>query len=580
MYLDFQKDFRSRFPDSPVHVPMRMGQKFVYEKGRIKDETTIPSVEKGPLALTYVANCGVLVSSGETKVLIDALFDTPNPEYRAPAPDMLEKIMAGAPPFDGVDLFLVTHDHPDHFAAPLAIRYMEKNSGPVLLAPTDAVEAMRKAADDWPRIGARVVPLGLKVGEQWKRDVAGIPVTAYRTLHSGDRESPMNLMYLFEINGWRVFHEGDSTGKPVDFRPFGLGSAPVDLALVHYWFPLDPDCAPWLQKTLKPGHIVLTHLPLRLEGDAPGKIDQVRKYYKEIFLLMPGMPTKVFHWAGQAAQIPYLGQKPPGTKPQVFAPGIVSTDAHEFGGSFTPDGKEFYFTRRQGSQSPTLIMVSKFSDGVWTPPAPAAFNDTSGARPGGGMSFEPVVTPDGRRLYFSSDRPGAGGPDPTGMPRLNTWYVEREGDHWSAPKLPGPPFNPMKTMPISMTRTGTIYTADISEGMANNRISVSRLKDGAYQPLEALGAPINVGPINNYPHVAPDESYLIFNRRETPGGAGGLFISFRANDGTWGEPRPIDLGPLQAGQGMISPDGNYLFFTAGERLKADIYWVEAFYLKK
>ena len=40
-------------------------------------------------------------------------------------------------------------------------------------------------------------------------------------------------------------------------------------------------------------------------------------------------------------------------------------------------------------------------------------------------------------------------------------------------------------------------------------------------------------------------------------------------------PRRIDLGPLQAGQGMVSPDGKYLFFTAGERLKGDIYWVDA-----
>lgn len=283
---------------------------------------------------------------------------------------------------------------------------------------------------------------------------------------------------------------------------------------------------------------------------------------------------------GQAGQGPYLGQKPPGSTPQIFAPGIVSTDAHEFSCSFTPDGKEFYFTRSEALQSPTLIMVSKWVDGVWTPPAPAPFNDASGGRPGGGMSFEAVVTPDGRRLYFSSDRPIPGQPDPGGMPMLNIWYVEREGDHWGRPKAPGAPFNPMKTMLISMTKTGTIYTADISAGMGNNRIAVARLKDGAYQPLEVLGAPINVGPINNYPYVAPDESYLIFSRRETPGGAGGLYISSKAPDGTWGEPRRIDLGPLNGGQGMISPDGKYLFFTAGERRKGDIYWVEARFLKE
>jgi len=278
---------------------------------------------------------------------------------------------------------------------------------------------------------------------------------------------------------------------------------------------------------------------------------------------------------GQTGQGLYFGQKPPGTTPQIFAPGIVSTDAHEFSCSFTPDGKEFYFTRSESPQGPTLIMVSKCVDGAWTPPAPAEFNDMSNGWPGGGMSFEAVVTPDGRRLYFSSDRAIPGQPAPGGMPMLNVWYVEREGDHWGQPKAAGAPFNPMKTMLISMTRTGTIYTADISAGMANNRIAVARLKDGAYQPLEVLGAPINVGPINNYPYVAPDESYLIFSRREAPGGAGGLYISHKTPDGTWDEPRRIDLGPLNAGQGMISPDGKYLFFTAGERRKGDIYWVEA-----
>jgi|GEM_PF-5723331 len=32
---------------------------------------------------------------------------------------------------------------------------------------------------------------------------------------------------------------------------------------------------------------------IRLEGDAPGRIDLVRSYYKDIFLLLPGTPAKV-----------------------------------------------------------------------------------------------------------------------------------------------------------------------------------------------------------------------------------------------------------------------------------------------
>jgi len=249
--------------------------------------------QKEPLVLTYVANCGALVATGDSKVLIDALFDKPNPEYRAPAPEVLDKMMKAAAPFDGLDVVLVTHNHPDHFDAGVAVRYMEARPEPILLVPADAVEEMRKVAADWARIGPRVVSLDLKVGEKEKKDLNRIPVTAFRTLHSGDRESPMNLMYLVELGGWRVFHEGDSTGKPEAYQGFGLGAASVDLALVHYWFPLEPNCARFLQEILKPAHIALTHLPIRLEGDAPGKIDQVRGNYGDISLLLPGMPAKV-----------------------------------------------------------------------------------------------------------------------------------------------------------------------------------------------------------------------------------------------------------------------------------------------
>ena len=40
---------------------------------------------------------------------------------------------------------------------------------------------------------------------------------------------------------------------------------------------------------------------------------------------------------------PYLGQKPPGMTPEIFAPGIISTNLDERIAAFTPDGKEFYF---------------------------------------------------------------------------------------------------------------------------------------------------------------------------------------------------------------------------------------------
>ena len=236
---------------------------------------------------------GVLVSSGDTKVLIDALFDKPNPDYRAPAPETLDKIMKGEAPFDGVDLVLVTHNHPDHFDAGLAVRYLE---------PFPSPSSPRRRTRSRPCAGRRRTGRGSDPRRpdrpQGRRkrslDVKGIPVTACRTLHSGDRDAPMNLMYLFELDGRRVWHEGDPNGRCEIFQAFGLKDARLDLAIVHYWYPLEPNCARFLQEDLKAGHIALGHLPIRLEGDAPGKIDMVRPYYKDIFLLLPGMPARSF----------------------------------------------------------------------------------------------------------------------------------------------------------------------------------------------------------------------------------------------------------------------------------------------
>jgi L-ascorbate metabolism protein UlaG (beta-lactamase superfamily) len=247
-----------------------------------------------PLRLEYIANMGVLVSAGSQTVLIDALFDKPNPEYRAPAAEVLDKIIKGEAPYNGADLALVTHNHPDHFDAAAAVRYLEASPKRMMLVPADAVADMGKAAADWKKIEPQIVALDLKVGEKERRVLGGIPVTAFRTLHSGNRESPMNLMYLVGLGGRRVFHEGDSPGNVEEFRGFGLGKEKFDLAVIHYWLPLMPDWAKFLQEEFLADHLALAHLNIRLENDAPGKIDQVRKYYKDVFLLLPGMPVKSF----------------------------------------------------------------------------------------------------------------------------------------------------------------------------------------------------------------------------------------------------------------------------------------------
>lgn len=36
-YVGFREAFRTKFPGLPIHVPLSMGQKFVYANGRIEE---------------------------------------------------------------------------------------------------------------------------------------------------------------------------------------------------------------------------------------------------------------------------------------------------------------------------------------------------------------------------------------------------------------------------------------------------------------------------------------------------------------------------------------------------------------
>ena len=97
--------------------------------------------------------------------------------------------------------------------------------------------------------------------------------------------------------------------------------------------------------------------------------------------------------------IGYLGQEPPGLTPEVFVPGLISTkDNIEFAGTFSPDFREFFFTRRKKGTIDNRIYHVKFENNKLTKPelAPFAYDC---------FEFEPHISPNGRLLYYGTKRP-------------------------------------------------------------------------------------------------------------------------------------------------------------------------------
>lgn len=257
---------------------------------------------------------------------------------------------------------------------------------------------------------------------------------------------------------------------------------------------------------------------------------------------------------GEVADLdqPYLGQEPPGLTPELFAPGVVSTDNLEAAGVFTPDMREFYFTR-QVIGTPPQTLVIRQEDGAWQQPTAEPLLE--------GLFF----SPDGATMHFGNE------------------YKKRTAAGWSETKRLGPMFDGFPIMRLTTSAAGT-YVFDEREEIGTLRYS--RLVDGRREEPKPFGDEINTGRWTAHPFIASDESFLIWDS-EREGGHGGtdLYISFRQDDGSWGP--AVNMGEdvnteHDDSGGSLTPDGKYFFFDRLDidrdnvsESEADIYWVDA-----
>jgi WD40-like Beta Propeller Repeat len=250
-------------------------------------------------------------------------------------------------------------------------------------------------------------------------------------------------------------------------------------------------------------------------------------------------------------------------EPELFAAGSISTGDMELNAAFTPDQQTIYFTKRAPKPQLWVIVVSHLRAGRWTEPEVASFS-------GQYNDFDPFVSPDGLRLYFSSNRPVDG----RAHDDFDLWVVERAADGWSEPKrLDSPVNSPDQEFYPTVSADGTLYFSSTrGGGLGSGDIYRSTIVDGKYTQPENLGEAINTKSFEGDPYIAPDQSYLLFVSYNRVGGLGDgdIYISHRAADG-W---TPAEnLGPGVNSKALdfcpiVSPDGKFLFFTS-ERGFAD-----------
>jgi Tol biopolymer transport system component len=267
--------------------------------------------------------------------------------------------------------------------------------------------------------------------------------------------------------------------------------------------------------------------------------------------------------------------------PAIFAPDVISDANEQWRLTFRPDGKTAYF-----AESPfffpitrqATIYVSNFEDGSWTTPQVASFSGTY-------SDMDPLLSPDGQRLYFSSIRPVNG----TTRGDLDIWFVERTATGWSDAVRVGDEVNsPNDELYPSASADGTLYFASgplfPQAGRHYDIYSAARRGDG-FLAREPLGPAVNTVPSASDPNlqsawefnpeISVDGKTLLFTSLRPGFGLGDLYVSHK-HAGEWSPAQ--NLGPTvntasDEYHPTLSRDGQELYFVRRIPGRGDFYVV-------
>ncbi len=230
-------------------------------------------------------------------------------------------------------------------------------------------------------------------------------------------------------------------------------------------------------------------------------------------------------YSARAQQLPDLRQPP--SIAQLFGDQIISTGLYERDFALSPDGKDIFYTLQapQGGFQ-TILHLIKLPDGKWSKPTVASFA-------GRYSDLEPAFSPDGQKLYFSSNRPLNG----TNTKDFDIWVAEKRDDQWQEPRNLGLPINtPMDEYYPSVGLSGNLYfTAAYKNAIGKEDIYLAKWENGKYSEPLPMDTAINSKTYEFNAYVSPEEDLIIFTSYGRPDdkGRGDLYLSRKDKLGHW-----------------------------------------------
>lgn len=207
--------------------------------------------------ITYIGNEGFMISNNDKKVFIDALY------YYSYGAGILNvetairnEIAANEGQFSDADLFLITHDHPDHYNQSDMTKYLTNNPKAKLVASSSIINGITKTS-----LSEQLVAITPAQYQSIDTVVNSIPITVYNLIHAIGYRT-YNVGYVADIDGLHIFHGGDNVFEDtLEYYGFNIKDKNIDVAFLSYGgFWRTPEQRDYVKRNINPKYIVLMHV--------------------------------------------------------------------------------------------------------------------------------------------------------------------------------------------------------------------------------------------------------------------------------------------------------------------------------
>lgn len=223
---------------------------------------------EGTWSAHYLANAGVMIARGDSKILFDPFFRNGYGQYDLVPQDMEAALFAGSPPWDGIDALFISHHHGDHFDPSLVMQFLQRWPTVELYAPQQAVAALL-AVEDAPSesLLERVHSIELeRDSAAVQLDMNGLLVEAVRIAHGGwpNRHADVvNIVFRVTLdNATTVMHLGDADAGREHYAPHEAfwQARTTELSLVPVWLMLTDKGRYVLDEHVDAKHVIGVHV--------------------------------------------------------------------------------------------------------------------------------------------------------------------------------------------------------------------------------------------------------------------------------------------------------------------------------